>query len=141
VRTANDGHTEYKTKEGLFEAVSPILLERFQSALVAPCHQGTFFEDVGHLVDGPVLQQILKGTYEYPQDLDPATQLLFEEAAYTYAALSPREIATYVTPEDFQHFWRMAQEQTGSLYSGLYFGHYIAASYCLDLLLLHAAKL
>ncbi len=63
------------------------------------------FEDVGHLIDGPVSQQILKGTYKYPQDLDPATRLMFEEAAHTYAALSPMEIATYVTPEDFQHFW------------------------------------
>jgi hypothetical protein len=108
VPTANGGHTKYKMKEGLFEVVSPILLERFLSALVAPCHQGTFFEDVGHLVDGPVLQQILKGTYQYPQDLDPATRLLFEDAAYTYAALSPREIATYVTLEDFQHFWLTA---------------------------------
>jgi hypothetical protein len=36
--TADAGHNEYKTKEGLFEAVSPVLLERFQSALVTPCH-------------------------------------------------------------------------------------------------------
>jgi hypothetical protein len=128
VSIANGGHTKYKTKEGLFEVVSHILLERFQSALVAPCHQRTFFEDVGHLVDSPVLQQMLEGTYEYPQDLDQATQLLFEEAAYTYADLSKREITTYVTPEDFQHIWRTAQEQTGSLYSGLHFVHYIAAS-------------
>jgi hypothetical protein len=32
-------------------------------------------------------------------------RLLFEEAAVTYAALSPSEIAPYVTPEDFMHFW------------------------------------
>ncbi len=66
VPTADGGHTEYKSKEGLFKAVSPILLDRFQSALVAPCHRGQFFEDVGHLVDGPVSQEILEGTYEYP---------------------------------------------------------------------------
>ncbi len=47
-------------------------MERFQLALIAQCHQGTFFEDVGHLANGPVVQQILKGTYKYPQDLDPA---------------------------------------------------------------------
>jgi hypothetical protein len=62
VPTAKGGHTEYKTEEGPFEGVSSILLERFQSALVALCHRGTFFEDVGHLVDSLVLQQILKGT-------------------------------------------------------------------------------
>ncbi len=89
------GHEEFKTKEGLFTAVSPVLVERFQAALIAPCHRGTFFEDVGHLADGPVSQQILEGTYEYPQDLDPATRLLFEEAAHTYSTLTPQEIAIY----------------------------------------------
>ncbi len=141
VPTADGGHTKYKTKDGLFEAVSPILLERFQSALVAPCHWGTFFEDVGHLVKGPVSQQILEGTYAYPQDLDPATWLLFEEASHTYASLSPREIAMYVIPEDFQHFWQTAREHTGSPFSGLHFRHYKTASFCPNLSLLHAAKL
>ncbi len=77
----------------------------------------------------------------YPQDLDPATRLLFEEAAATYATLTPTEVATYVTPEDFRHFWQTARKCTGSSYSGLHFGHYIAASFCPDLSLLHAAKL
>jgi hypothetical protein len=121
--------------------VSATLVERFQSALVAQCHRGTFFEDMGHLADGPAAQQILEGTYVYPPDLDPAIRLLFEEAAHTYATLSPTDIATYVTAEDFQLFWQTAREQTGSSYSGLHFGHYIAASFCPDLLVLHAAKL
>ncbi len=43
--------------------------------------------------------------------------------------------------EDFLHFWQTARERTGSSYSGLHFGHYMAASFCLDLSLLHAAKL
>jgi hypothetical protein len=60
------GHEEYKTKEGLFAAVSPVLVERFQSALIAPCHHGSFFEDVGHLADGPVSQQILKAWLGIP---------------------------------------------------------------------------
>ncbi len=78
IPTTDGGVDEFKTKEGVFNAVSATLVERFQSGLVANCHQGTFFEDVGHLADGPVAQQILEGTYEYPSDLDPATRLLFE---------------------------------------------------------------
>jgi hypothetical protein len=74
VPIADGGFSEFKTKKaGIFQAVSETLVERFQSALIAQCHQDTFFEDVGHLADGPVVQQILKGTYKYPQDLDPAT--------------------------------------------------------------------
>ncbi len=96
---------------------------------------------MGHLADGPVVQQILEGTYEYPQELDLATRLLFEEVAATYATLSPTKIATYVSVEDFQHFWQTARECTGSSYSGLHFGHYMAASFCLGLSLLQADKL
>ncbi len=47
VLIADGGYNEYKTQEGVFPAVSSTLVERFHSAQVAPCHQGTFFEDVG----------------------------------------------------------------------------------------------
>ncbi len=92
-------------------------------------------------MDGPVAQQILKGTYKYPPDLDPATRLLLEEAAITYAEFSPTEVATYMTVKDFQYFWQTARERTGLSYNGLHFGHYIATYFCPDLSLLHAAKL
>ncbi len=118
---ADSGHIEYETKDGVFEAVSPIIQERFQLALVAPCHQGIFFEGVGLLADGPAAQQILDGAHEYFLDLNQATRLLFEEAVATYAALSPSKIATYITLEDFAHFWRTARERAGSSYSGLHF--------------------
>jgi hypothetical protein len=102
---------------------------------------GYFLEDICHLADGPVSQQILEGTYKYPLDLDLVTRFLFEEGVYTYKALLPMEIATYVSPEDFMHFWQTARECTGYLYCGLHFGHYVAALFCPDLSLLHAAKL
>jgi hypothetical protein len=73
VPIADGGFSEFKTKEGIFQAVSETLVERLQLALIAQCHPGTFFEDLGHLANGPVVQQILEGTYKYPQDLDPAT--------------------------------------------------------------------
>jgi hypothetical protein len=95
---------EYKSKKRVSKAVSPIILEWFQSALVAQCHRGKVFEDIGHLADGLAVQQILEGTYEYPDDLDPATRLLFKEASATYKALSPTKVATYVTPEEFKLF-------------------------------------
>ena len=44
------GFHEYNTQEGVFQAVSATLAEKFQSALIAPCHRGKFFEDVGHLI-------------------------------------------------------------------------------------------
>jgi hypothetical protein len=69
------------------------------------------------------------------------TQLLFEEATATYARLSPLEVATYLTVEEFQYFWQRDRERTGSSYSGLHFGHYKADFFCTDLSALHASKL
>ena len=105
VPTAEGGVEEFKTRDDIFFVVSKHLTERFQAALSAQCHRGTFFKDIGHLADGPVAQQILEGTYEYPADMDPATRLLCEEATATYAAMAPAQVATYVTVDDFQHFW------------------------------------
>jgi hypothetical protein len=58
----NNQHTKYKTKDGIFLEVSKTLVEQFQSALVAQCHCGTFFEDIGHLADGPVNRSFLLPT-------------------------------------------------------------------------------
>ncbi len=38
VPTSDGGFDELKTKEGVEGAVTPIILKRFQSALVALCH-------------------------------------------------------------------------------------------------------
>jgi hypothetical protein len=83
VPTFNGGADKFKTKDGIFRAVSPILVERFQMALTAKYHRGLFFDNIGNLTDGLVVQQILKGAYIYPLDLEPATQLLFKETATT----------------------------------------------------------
>ena len=55
--------------------------------------------------------------------------------------MSKDEVSTYVTVEDFQHYWQKANERIFSSYSGLHFGHYKAASFDKDLSALHAGKL
>jgi hypothetical protein len=121
VPTLDGGLEEFKAKEGVFQAVSLILQERFQAPLVAKCHRGAFFADIGHLADGPVARQILEVTYIYPVYLYPATQLLFKEATVTISTLSPEQVATYATVENFQYFSQTAKEWTGTSFSGLHF--------------------
>ena len=41
--------------------------------------------------------------------------------------MSPSEIATYLTVEDYQYYWKKVKERISSSYSRLHFGHYIAA--------------
>ncbi len=141
VPTSDGGFDEFKTKEGVEGAVTPKIMERFQSALVAPCHQGSFFEDVGPLANRPVSQQILEGTYKYPQDLNPATRFLFEEAVHTYVALLPMELTTYVSRRILCTFGRLPGNALGPCIGGCILDIFFAASFCPDLSLLHAAKL
>ena len=96
---------------------------------------------MGFVGDTEVARAILEGTYVYPPDPDPATKLLLEEAAMTYAKMPAEEIATYVTVEDFQYYWQRSNERVSSSYSGLHFGHYKAVSFDPALSALHAAKL
>ena len=107
--------------------MSKNLSEHFRLAFTAKCYEGKLFDDIGFLGDTDCARQILEGTYTYPPDTDPATRLLLEEATITFAKLSQEEVSTYVTIDDFQHYWQRVNERISSSYSGLHFGHYKAA--------------
>ena len=105
VRVENGDNTEeVETEDGIFSHVSKHLSERFRLAFTAKSYSGKFFDDVGFVGDTEAARNILEGTYDYPPDLDPATRLLFEEAAHTYAKMPKEKLATYVTVEDFQYY-------------------------------------
>ena len=57
-----------------------------------------------------------------------------------YQSMSPSEIVTFVTVEDYQYYWKKVKERTSSSYSRLNFGHYIAAADSDSLSRLHAEK-
>jgi hypothetical protein len=94
VPTANGGHNKYNTKAGMFKAITPILLEWFQPALVAQCHQGTFFKDVDIWQTDAWHNKFWMAHMCIPQIWILPTRLLFEESSATYAALSPTTNAT-----------------------------------------------
>ena len=88
VRAENSDNTEkVETEEGIFSHMSKHLSERFRLAFTSKYYSGKFFDDVGFIGDTEAAREILEGTYDYPPDMDPATWLLFEEAAHTYAKM------------------------------------------------------
>ena len=133
--------TEYNTADGIFNAMSDNLCERFRLAFTAKSYSGKLFDDIGYLGDTEATKRILEGTYEFDENEDPATRLILEEAAHTFSQMSGEEISTYVTVEDFQYYWQRANERISSSYSGLHYGHYKAASFDVNLSALHAQKL
>ena len=82
----DDGVEEVETEDGVFGTVSRHLAEQFRLSFLAPCCKpGKLFDDIGFLGDTEAASRILLGTYDFPPDTDPATRLLFEETAATYA--------------------------------------------------------
>ena len=131
----------YDTEDEIFGTVSSHLSKRFRLAFTAPCMKGKLFDDIGFIGDTTCAQQILDGTYIFPSDTDPSTTFFLEEVGFTYRKILHKEVATYVTSEDFRDYWQTANERTSSSYSGLHFGHYKAASLDNVLSAMHAAKL
>ena len=112
VRVQDDtDDSEYNTEDEIFGKVSSHLAQRFRLAFSAPCHRGQLFDDIGFLGDTAAARDILQGAYEFPPDTDPATRLLLEEAAHTYAKMSQEEIATYVTVDELQDLWQRKNER------------------------------
>jgi hypothetical protein len=53
-----------------------------------------------------------------------------QEAYFTFSQkMSGIEIATMITTEDFQNYWRWMDERTLSSFSGVTFSHYKAAAF------------
>ncbi len=126
------------TEDGIFDQLSLNLLERFWLAFSAPCYHNKLFDNLGYIGDTCAAQAVLEGTYEFPANTDLATRILLEEASYIYKNMSQKQIAIYVTVEDFQYYWQSQNERISSSFSGLHMGHYKAVSYNKDLTLLHS---
>ena len=98
-------------------------------------------EDVGYAGDGRAVNEILDGSYTFPEGCSAATIQLCTEAAKLYKKTSGTLMKTTVSMTDFQNWWKGANENISSSKSGAHFGHYKAAASCDALTALHVAKL
>eukprot|EP00956_Cyclotella_meneghiniana_P011386 scaffold15968_cov46-Cyclotella_meneghiniana.AAC.14 len=116
--------------------------ERYRLAYSAPImSHNKLLCDVGFSGDGPAVESILRGTYCYPDDTDPYTQLFVLEATVLFSSLGEQGIEDWVHSHDFQQFWLHACERTESSKSQLHFGHYMAGAHDPGITELHVASL
>jgi hypothetical protein len=95
----------------------------------------------GFLANTVSADQVLQGSYIYPDNMDTHTKLLLKEAQHIFPRLSKEEVVDFVLTTDFQSYWQHANEDIQSSNSGCHFGHYKAASFDHYLSAMHAAKL
>jgi len=135
------GTTTYRTEDEIFDQSAHHLSLRFRHAFSAPIYASPLLQEVGPLGDTDRAQEILDGTFPYPDDTDIWTVRFFKEAQHTYSMLGKHTIDTTISTSDFQGFWQRADENKSSSFSGGHNSHYKAASFNTHLSAFHAAKL
>ena len=65
--------------------------------------------------DAKCAQQVLEGTYIFPEGIDPSTKMLLEECSIMYLPM--------LREGDYQYYWKRVEERTSFFYSRLHFGH------------------
>ena len=123
------------------EVAAEHLTDRYRSAHSSPFASGRLLDDIGHFGQGPEVNAILEGTFDFPSEYSPEAKQICVEAAKIFSATSESMISTYITRDDFQSWWLHAREATQSSKSGAHFGHYRAAAENDYLSALHVAKL
>jgi hypothetical protein len=121
------------------EAITENNVARFNLTIHTPLMQNTMTTLLGYMANTTTAEQILDGTFVPPDDLDFHTRgmlALLQQPTETDLPL----INTTITKEDFQNYWKKANEKISSSWSQLHFGHYIAASEDDFLSEIHALK-
>ena len=115
---------------------------RYKTAQGAPVIQDPrLHQAFGYLADIDAADQVLRGTYDYPADMEPYTKLLLQEVHHIFSCMTKEEVVDFVTTTDFPQFWLHADKEIQLSESGIHFGHYKAAARDQYLLALQAAKL
>ena len=120
---------EYKEQEDVEQVIQQECEVRFTLAHSAPIMRTLLGERLRYLSDEEIARQIITGTYEIPDDLDPATSLILKEIGRMGVKLVNGEGEELeISPEDFIKFWKRVKEFTSSSMSGIHYGHYKAAA-------------
>ncbi len=93
------------------------------------------------LANTVLADQVLQGSYIYPENMDTHTKLMLQEAQHIFHRLLKEEVVDFVSTTDFQSYWRHTNENIQSSESGCHFRRYKAASFDHYLSAMHAAKL
>ena len=97
------------TTQGEVEALAAeTLAGRFKEGHSSPFCSGKLLDSVWYLGNGPAVQQILEGTYEFPDDCPLASRQLCVEASKLIEKTAKDLVSTFVRPEEFQQWWLTA---------------------------------
>jgi hypothetical protein len=112
---------EYNEQEEIEQAIQRECEVRFTLAHSAPIMNSLLGEKLRYLSDEEIARQIITGTYEIPEELDPATKMILGEIGKMGVRIvNEAGIEVEITPEDFKQFWKRVNEFTLSSMSGIH---------------------
>jgi len=119
---------EYTVQEDVEQAIQREFEVRFSLAHSAPIMNSLLGEKLRYLSDVALAKAIIRGTYDIPTSLDPATAMILKEIGKLgIKILNGDSNKIIISPEDFKRFWKKVNEFTSSSMSGVHYGHYKAA--------------
>jgi hypothetical protein len=102
---------------------------RFHLAEEAPICQGRLRGEFGYSANTAASRAVLAGDYIGEDDIDPATQELFDACARIREIVPADSVSDRITGGDWSRHWsRGIREETSSSESGIHFGHIIASA-------------
>ena len=120
----NGDQVLHNTKDAVEEAALQHLDRKFRQAFNTPALKPEFVEEFGLYAEKEAAQQVLNGTYEYPNGMDPFLMDLLKHCERPGSAPS---ISATMTMKEFQATWkRGVKERTSSCPKSPHFGHFMA---------------
>jgi hypothetical protein len=100
------GDTLYAMREGVESQGVAAIETWYKVAWGAPILQDAWLHgNFGFLANTAAADQVLQGSYIYPQNMDTHTKLLLQEAQHIFHRLSKEEVVDVVSTTDFQSYW------------------------------------
>lgn len=134
-------YIKFATKDDLNEQVGTALEKRYKLSRIAPICDSTLGRQLGHLALNEVADSILDGTIDFPEDTERYTRLLLEEAPFIFSKAVEGHMHQFLRSDDFQEWWKTADESIQSSYSQLHFSHYKCAAHDDYLSVIQTAKM
>jgi hypothetical protein len=131
VKDDTGGILDFNTEEGVQEAIFiEVHRKRYNLAEETPICKGALRGQFSYTATSPTSWSIFDGTYNFPPDIDEATNELFVEIAQICSIVPSNSVTGVNWQERWQQLWKKMNKDTSSSQSSLHFGHHIAGTDC-----------
>ena len=102
--------------------------KRYSQGNNSPFSTGQLLGDLRWVGDGPRMQDVIEGKYEFPENCPLDARTICDQAKILREVVSEDTLNVVIRTDFFQRWWRKAREDTQSSISAVHFGHLMTAA-------------